>query len=380
MTIKIKLLHNKFHYPFLLKLIFIKIIASLFAVFVYQRMVSGLGDSTRYLSASFSPTLQSFLDRTLFTDLVFSFIRLFLNEIQSHIFISIVNAILISYLFSQYYKFVNKTLFWSAFLLPHFLVYSGSASKEALVIPAFFLLIKFSVDVALKQKGSLLEFCLGFLISLLMRPNYLIAYLFLIFVTLFIYKARLYEILKFKLDASIFMFLYLTCVTLFILYITQNLWRDSLLSIIELSRNQVFGFVNSNTNRWDIAWYSVSDFFCNLWWGIPVSIIGPTLKETLQRPIFIPVFFEGVISLFLVFFNIINMISIVKSNSRLRMLVIFGFIPAVIIGLLAHYPLGILNPGSALRFKQSLAPLFYFYPLLLTANLKAQSFRVLQSQ
>jgi hypothetical protein len=42
----------------------------------------------------------------------------------------------------------------------------------------------------------------------------------------------------------------------------------------------------------------------------------------------------------------------------------------VFIAIFISYPLGIFNPGSALRYKQALHPVLFFYPLIIFAYAK----------
>lgn len=347
----------------------------MFTVYIYQGLVGPIGDSPRYLSASFEPSWQSLIDRTSFTDLVFSFIRLFLGELQTHLFVSIFSAIVVFYLFRRYYDYVPKILFWISFLLPHFLVYSGLVCKESLAIPAFLLLTKFSIDLVVSQRGKLLDFCLGFVVCLLVRPNYLIAYIFLIFITFIVCKFRLFAKINLSFGVSFFVLSVLMFTSIVVIYLTRSFWGGYVLSSMNHLSREFFKLTDANTTRWYISWENLGDFFVDMWWGIPFSIIGPTVNEAIRRPILIPVFIEGIISLFLLLFNLFSLLSIARFDPRLKMIVVFGFIPSVMIGLLLHYPLGIFNPGSALRYKQSLTPLFYFYPLLLMAGLRGRYFR-----
>ena len=40
----------------------------------------------------------------------------------------------------------------------------------------------------------------------------------------------------------------------------------------------------------DIQWETISDFLYNALWGIPQGFIGPTLVESIMKPLQFPVF------------------------------------------------------------------------------------------
>ncbi|WP_072622924.1 hypothetical protein [Spirulina major] len=360
---------RKTKFVFLLKLILVKAAASFIAIFFYGPLLGGLGDSSRYLSAPFKPTLVNFTNRTYFADAVFGFLRIFLDQIQTHLFISLLNGFFIWFIFRKSYPFLNKICFWIAFLLPHFLIWTSSVGKEALVIPGFLLLIKLNVDIVLKTKINYFQVLLSLWITYLVRPNYLISYIFLTASTLLIYKTNIFYKLKAKLIANFLLLIYIGTFMVLALFLTYGLWEDKILEIMRFSEWQFFSY-DARTNRLDLDWESTFDFFKHFWWGIPASIIGPTLSEAIQHPLLFPALIEGTFAFTLLFYTILKLTTFSKNNQKIKQLVVFGFIPAVIIGLLSHYPLGILNPGSALRYKQSLAPLFYFYPLLLMARIK----------
>lgn len=110
-----------------------------------------------------------------------------------------------------------------------------------------------------------------------------------------------------------------------------------------------------------------TDFIANMWWGLPASIIGPLPEEALARPIFVPIFAEGILSFVLIFYLIYRCLRAATRDETARRLVLLGFIPAVAMALLIHYPFGVFNPGSAIRYKQNLAPLLYFFPVMFLA-------------
>ena len=140
--------------------------------------------------------------------------------------------------------------------------------------------------------------------------------------------------------------------------------------MIIIKDNYFFSQTTARANRFNVIWEKPTDIITNLWWGLPIGIIGPTLHEVFVRPIMLPAFLEGLFSLALFVYLIITTIHAALINPKYNAFIILGFIPAILIGLMLNYPMGIFNPGAAIRYKQSLAPLFYFYPLLLMSEIK----------
>ena len=137
---------------------------------------------------------------------------------------------------------------------------------------------------------------------------------------------------------------------------------------------------NGNTNRSNIEWDSAASFFSNMPWGIPFSIIGFTPAEVLENVKYLPAFLEGIISFLFLIWLLIKLIGRAKVDLNVRSALYLCFLPALFIIILAHYPLGIFNPGSAIRYKQSLAPAFYFYPLfILSLSIKNRYYSSVQN-
>jgi hypothetical protein len=96
--------------------------------------------------------------------------------------------------------------------------------------------------------------------------------------------------------------------------------------------------------------------------------------ETINRPAFAPFFLEGLFSILLMIFVILNTLQLINVNNALRKVVVYGFLPAAVVAIIIHYPFGIFNPGSATRYKQALVPLLYLYPLLLQGEWRRKKY------
>ena len=94
-----------------------------------------------------------------------------------------------------------------------------------------------------------------------------------------------------------------------------------------------------------------------------IAFIGPTFNEALNKPIQIISFLESmfilIIFTYLILVNVFNKL-------RFRIYIFIIIINCFFWFLFVHYPFGILNPGSALRYRSGFYPflillLFYFH-------------------
>jgi len=243
--------------------------------------------------------------------------------------------------------------------------------KEALAIAGFLWVIRACVDITVKNPLKLFPLAMGLFLSVMIRPHYAIAYAYLFLLSLVFSKAK-FDVFKSTKHNVVCL---LVCVFIGSLVFSALCERYStyLLNLMHAIKFKFFLYQGGRANRLDIVWENFSDVIANLWWGIPMSIVGPTWHETLARPFILPAFLEGVFALGLFVFIFFKMIKCAMDNPNYNAIIILGFVPAILFGLLINYPFGLFNPGSAIRYKQSLAPLFYFYPILLMSEIKMKS-------
>lgn len=352
-------------------ILFLKLSMTLFAVYVYATFSPFL-DAERYLNTGLESLYTSTLPvNTFFAELFYALLKkILILNIFVHIFISSFIAYIIWYVFRFEFDYINKFIFLLCLFLPHFLIWSGIVGKEALAIGGFFLLIKTCVEFTTNDKVKILPLFIGLSLSLIMRPQYAFCYVYLLIASALIAKSkiRIFSYLSPSFSFSIFLigFAY----TLISLVLFEEYYSAHLLKLMNTAERYFLNCETCNANRWDIEWELTSDFINNIGWGIPSSIIGPTLDEAINRPVIFPVFIEGIISLLIFSFIFFNIIRFAIYNPQYSSVIIWGFLPAVILGLLVNYPFGIFNGGSAIRYKQSLSPLLYFYPILLLGVIK----------
>jgi hypothetical protein len=100
--------------------------------------------------------------------------------------------------------------------------------------------------------------------------------------------------------------------------------------------------------------------------GMIWGIVGPLPSEVFIRLEFLPFFIEGVlIFLFPVIFIILAMRIKLQYKKNFYKILFFCLVPAIFILLFMHAPFGILNPGTAIRWRVNFEQVFYLVLMLL---------------
>ena len=100
--------------------------------------------------------------------------------------------------------------------------------------------------------------------------------------------------------------------------------------------------------------------------GMIWGIIGPFPSELLSRPEFILFFIEGLYIFAMPVLAIIFVMVIKIEDKRYFYKIFFlSLAPAILILLFMHAPFGLLNPGSAIRWRVNFEQVFYLAPMLL---------------
>ncbi|MFJ1227685.1 hypothetical protein AB8P62_21305 [Yersinia enterocolitica] len=349
----------------LIFIIIVKIFFTFFAVYIYNQF-SHLADSERYLNAVVS--LNNFLDRTQFVDNIFAFLRyLISSKLLVNVLISIIFGLSFFCVFKDLLDFIDKRLLYILFLLPSFQIWTSVAGKEIIAVAGLLFFVKWVVNIQFGRKNKIFYLFIGLLFGVLLRPHYGIAYLYLAFSVILLRNIKVANISKGCYVTTIAIF---SMILTLILAITIDFWGDKFLVVINIIKNYFLSSDVSYANRNYIPWSTVLDYFNNILWGIPVSLIGPTLRETIDRIIYLPFFIEGVIGFSLMIYIFYRLYKISNEDIVYKKYFYFSFIPAMLIILLIHYPFGLFNPGAAIRYKQNITPLIYFYPLLVLACIK----------
>ena len=334
---------------------FIRLFYLLFAILVYDRFTR-LGDTGRYLTADISFSLRVFYNSTVFMDFFGGIIgRIF----QYNMILANFPAMFISFFITKWAveklelrKHVNNVFLMIALSLPNFSVWTSIWSKElfGLVFTAIFavLIINF---INGNYKIRMIDI-LGLYLCFLFSPQYLP---FILQALIFIYIAQ--NLLNYKplgqLGLAVF-FLFINIIFLYAIRDIVNMYAGIM--------HSHFDTPTARATR-DNIFVEDYDFFRHLPWGMFISFFGPTLNEMIQNPLHA---IAGVESLFIIaLFLYLSRYIYIRCLFQFR---ISSVLPIsylmIFIGILfIHYPFGVFNPGSAIRYRSRF--FFLFLVLLL---------------
>ena len=354
----------------LIQLMAAHLIGTIFAYTVYINL-SSLGDG--YAPEDFGGFDQDF-SSTVLVHSIYAFLGVFLPGFLPPLLLGQVVAIVTWHAFRDVYTRINPKLFWACNLLPHFLVWSGSSSKEQMVIICGIVVIDFAVTRFFSSNrlsiASLAIVFLSLCFIWFVRPNYFLIY-FAVFATSLL-APSLYKTIINRLSIGVWLFAFILAISGLIFFVSFNskFINEDVVGFMKVIENSFLDYVESRSNRTNIQWNDISDFMYNSLWGIPQGIIGPTLLEVISKPIFLPVFLEGLVNLYILCFLFFRLFKIACTAPMLRVLILpYLFVAFVIV--FVSYPYLIFNPGSGLRYKQSMHPILIFYPLLILAYASA---------
>jgi hypothetical protein len=350
------------------------ILGTIVAYTVYIKL-SSLGDGYAAKDfQGFNGNSQDFTS-TIVVHSIYHYFGRFLPGFLAPMAIGLGVAIATWHAFRDVHTQINRKLFWACNLFPHFLIWSGSSSKEQIVVIFGTIVISFAAKRSFASSRlniiSLVFVSLSLAFIYLVRPNYFVIY-FTIFVTS-LFAPMLHKIKINRLSIGIWALTFILTTMGAIVFAAVNTTFFSK-SVIDWMDVVEMSFLNyaAGSNRYNIQWNDVSDFFYNSPWGIPQGFIGPTLIEAILKPVQFPVFLEGVVYLFILCYLFVRIFKLAGSYNMLRVHILPYYFVALSI-VFVSYPYLIFNAGSALRYKQSMHPILIFYPLLILAYAKANN-------
>jgi len=339
-----------------------KIVFMLFAEFVYSKFTK-LGDTERYLSANFVFESDIFTSSTKIMDFTGSIVS-YLGSPFYHM-----PALLLSYLGIVYLqraieriggldsKF-SRIVFFLLMTSASFSIWTSIHSKEAVAV--FFMSVLSSQLIA-SSKG---------LKSEVRFASYLAIYLLAIFKPQFgIALVSCFVFVKVSRKFSFGGFSQLTF--LFTMIAVQAFALYQVSDQIDLLANNMYQFFNtsgdsSNSTRVNDVFVNDGDFLRNAPYGMFISFLGPMWSEVVAKPIFLIFYLESLFILFLLL-SLLAPFFTKALNGRVNIFILSVVVIGVFWTLLVHYPFGVFNPGSAIRYRSN------FYPLLVALFFLAKS-------
>ena len=332
--------YNKYWFSYFL----IKLFYMFFAIFLYAE-VTVLGDNSRWMSGDirFPKLMDIITNSSIMMDFVGGISSSILGTVFGNLPFMILSYYGIYYSVSRL-KLNNNRLMLLLFLLsfPSFGVWSSVAGKEA--VGVFFMGI-----------------ILGYIIDLINKKRYKINFIeliaiYLLFVFKFQYSVAIFSLLiyiiisdKFKLEGFGKLFL-------FIFHIISGvigLWifKDTLNELSFIIPNHFS--LDAGSTRENTIWLENYDVFFNAPYGMFIGFFGPTFNEILLKPIQGIVFIEScIILLFFMYLFFYYLIYVIKTN-KVNIYLMSLFCISLFWLLFAHYPFGVLNAGSAIRYREN---------------------------
>ena len=359
----------------LIRLMVAHILGTIIAYTVYINL-SSLGDG--YAPEDFQGLLATDdgeFQATLLVHFIYSLLGGVLPGFLAPMALGLVVAIVTWHAFRDVYTQINPKLFWTCNLLPHFLVWSGSSSKEQIVMICGIIVIGFVAKRSFAGSRLTIMSLISVFIALwfiyFIRPNYFVIYFTIFAISLFAPLLHKIIINRFSIGVWALTFILTTMGVIFFASFDATFFSEDVIVFME-AVEQSFLSYDGGSNRTNIQWESILDFMYNSLWGIPQGFIGPTLFEAISKPVQFPVFLEGVVYLFILCYLFVRLFKLAGESKMLRVYILPYFFVALVI-VFVSYPYLIFNAGSALRYKQSMHPVLIFYPLLILAYARANN-------
>lgn len=352
---------NRFWFTYFL----IRLFYLLFTILIYGKFTI-LGDTGRYLGAgiNFSPSI--FYNSTALMDCVGGLTGTLLGG--SNV-ISNFPSMLISF-FSvkwvveklEFRKCINKNLLLILISFPNFCIWTSVFSKEmvGLVFSSILgvLLVNYlKGDYKIRKRDFF-----AFYLCLIFKPQY---FPFILQGLVCVYWMQKYC----KRAISQFLFgAFVIIMNLFVLYLISDI-VNQYAEMIPIHFTSYDGGSNRNEN----IWIHENDFFIKAPIGMFTAFFGPTLNEMLSKPTHLIAGIESTFMLILFIYLCWKTISHFYYTSRFNATIIPTYF-IIFSGIcLLHYPFGIFNPGSAIRYRTNFIFLFIILLMYLYARYKKQA-------
>ena len=213
-------------------------------------------------------------------------------------------------------------------MLPSFTVWSSIASKEAIVVGALGILSAYVIDLYRNRAQLQITHIIAVAIVFVYKTHYLAALAFLILGTLISNRIRQKSLIV--LAAGI--------TSIGILFLVEDRVADLALEIVPHFR----GYGESTREAF---WNTPADVLAKAPHGMFLGFFGPTIDEATKGILQLASFVESSILLGVLAFFVIRQLF----RLPVYMVLMSGF--SLFWILFATYPLGVMNPGSAVRYR-----------------------------
>lgn len=331
---------------------FTKIFYIFFAEFVYSHLTR-LGDTPKYLSSSIEFSPHVFLSSTGLMKTTGGVFGMLPSPIY-HLPLCLLSFYGVFYLYKKLVEcgLINtrkdRVYYYLLFSLPSVGVWTSIHSKESVgiffssICSVFICKLIFSN----RLRYSFFDWMLlitSLYLMIIFKPQYVIAF----------FNISVFLICRKVFGARVLLFILICAV------IIQVVLLDYLQPIIDWYAIQMYAHFDSDiaqSTRENI-FLTEGDFYRNIIPGIFIAFIGPTVNESIASPIKFMAFLE---SCFIVLILSPVLMIHFKKMIILRINVLYLSIAVLFVFwiLFMHYPFGIFNPGSAIRYRNNFMPFF----------------------
>jgi hypothetical protein len=312
------------------------------------------------------------VNRTSLIDLIAGTItRLFTTPLASHFFFCILSF------YGLYYSLkrarLNKMAMLGVILmlsLPDFAMWTSISGKESFNVFTTGIIMGGLFDVLYGKKLSnvvLMALCV--ILSLLVRPHYSIGLISLFSFVLFTQKAAL------KAKGMLILNIFIVAIFAYIVYIIALPFINDG-GFVDIAQAYFIGFDDAGASRNANFWVTNSDYFTKMFSGSWIAIIGPTFNESLNRPIYFPFFIESLLFIAYLLYYIVLSIIIQVKLKRLSQYFLIMLFYVIMLTAIMHYPFGVFNSGSALRYRSAFYHIFIILPVFMFHYLKARKLAI----
>lgn len=344
----------------------VRVVYLIFTVFIYFKLTPVL-DTTTYLLAGPDFNLSVMNNSTNFMKFIGGAIGYLFggNNIFSNLPFMLISFFTVRWAIEklEFRAHINNYLLFILISLPSFCIWTSICSKEV-----FGLLFSAILGVLLVNflKGDYkIRFrdIFASLLCLLFKPQY---FLFIFQTLVFIKLSQKYckrLIAKFTL-AFVFLFANLT-----ILYLSSNIiyeYSDIMVTVFTSDDS-----VSESTRNLDI-WEKPHSFFRKAPEGMFMAFFGPYPSEMLKKPLHMIAGLESLFLLILMFTLAGKALKRLFIDWRFDTVIVPAYSILFLGILFVHYPFGIFNPGSAIRYRTNFIFLFIIALLYLMQYYKEQ--------
>lgn len=327
----------------------IRLFYLLFSVLIYSKLTT-LGDTASYLSSGLNFSYEIFTNSTAFMCFLGGISGSFLGgvNILSNFPFTLYSFWIIRWTVQklELRKYISSNLLMILLSLPNFCIWTSVCSKElaGLTFSAVYavLVVNFlKGDYKIRWRDIGATY-----LCLLFKPQY---FPFVFQGLLYIYIARQWCRSH---RSQVFLGLMIVAADCLLLYHFREL--------VDLYAGMMyvhFDLAAAESTR-DNIFLTAGDFFRHLPSGMFIGFFGPTLGEMMEKPLFLIAGLESSIILLLFLFLAGKFVARFFLLGRINVILFFSYF-SIITGIcLIHYPFGIFNPGSAIRYRTNFLFLF----------------------